>query len=340
MGPLSSSAVGVQIQRRDFSAEGDALNFLFPTVTTSEAGFAFTELPITNTFKFQVGARGEQDDLKGTPAGAPSQVKRSFTPFSGSASLVFNPAEMVTLGLTVSSAARAPNVVELFAHGPHDGPGTFETGNPDLKIERANSVEGTVRVNMADTQFEGSLWGVSFDSYIHGQLTGNLCDDAGDCTVPDGEFRELNYTQGGARFWGIEGKAARALFTTNTGTVVGDIHADYVRATLKQGGDVPLIPPYRVGGGIGWQSDMLDADVHVTYTGPQNRTGEALSPTDGFVDLHVGATWRPMGYLPGLTLSAFGENLTDSKQRNAVALNRDVVLLPGRTFRLVARYAY
>jgi iron complex outermembrane receptor protein len=340
LGPFSSSAIGVQLQRRDFSAEGDALNFLFPTVTTSEAGFAFTELPITNSFKFQVGARVEQDDLKGTPAGASSQVKRSFTPFSGSASLVFNPAEMVTLGLTVSSAARAPNVVELFAHGPHDGPGTFETGNPDLKAERANSLEGTVRVNMADTQFEGSLWGVSFDSYIHGQLTGNLCDDTGDCTVPDGEFRELNYTQGGARFWGIEGKAARALLTTDAGVVVGDIHADYVRATLKEGGDVPLVPPYRVGGGLGWQSNMVDADIHVTYTGPQNRTGEALSPTEGFVDLHVGATWRPMGYLPGLTLSAFGENLTDSKQRNAVALNRDVVLLPGRTFRFVARYTF
>jgi len=69
----------------------------------------------------------------------------------------------------------------------------------------------------------------------------------------------LFYTQGGARFWGIEGKVAKSLLQTDAGTVVGDIHADYVRATLKAGGDVPLIPPYRVGGGIGWQSTMIDA---------------------------------------------------------------------------------
>jgi iron complex outermembrane receptor protein len=341
MGPFSSSAFGIQLQRRDFSALGDARAFLEPTLTRSEAGFAFTELPVTDIFKLQFGARVEQDDIKGTPAGADSQVKRSFTPASGSASLVYNPAEMVTLGLTVSTAGRAPNVVELFAHGPHDGPGTFETGNPDLTIERANSVEGNVRVNMADVQLDASLWGVSFDNYIHGQLTGATCDDTGVCSIPGpGDFKQLNYTQGGARFWGIEGKAAKSLLTTDAGVLVGDIHADYVRATLKEGGDVPLIPPYRVGAGVGWQGGMVDADIHLTYTGPQHRTGEALSPTSGFVDLHIGATWRPMGYLPGLTLSAFADNLTDAKQRNAVALNRDVVMLPGRTFRFVTRYTF
>jgi hypothetical protein len=60
--------------------------------------------------------------------------------------------------------------------------------------------------------------------------------------------------------------------------------------------------------GYSKQSDMLDADIHVTYTGPQNRTGATLTPTDGFVDLHLGATWRPTGLLPGLTLSAFADN--------------------------------
>ena len=308
MGPFSSSAFGIQLQRRDFSALGAARAFLEPTLTTSEAGFAFTELPVTNAFKLQFGARVEQNDIKGTPA-SQSLTKVSFTPVSGSASLVFNPAEMITLGLTVSSAARAPNVVELFAHGPHDGPGTFEIGDPTLKIERANSLEGTVRVNMPDLQLEASLWGVSFDSYIHGQLTGATCDEEGTCSVPGpGDFRELFYTQGGARFWGIEGKAAKSLLTTDAGTLVGDIHADYVRATLKVGGDVPLVPPYRVGGGIGWQSGMFDADVHATYTGAQNRTGEALSPTAGYVDLHFGITYRPTDYLPGLALSVFGEN--------------------------------
>jgi iron complex outermembrane receptor protein len=340
IGPFSTSAFGVQLQRRDFSALGDALNFLFPTVTTSEAAFAFTELPIFNGLKFQVGARVEQSDIKGTPASL-VPTKASFTPVSGSAGLVYEPTDTVTLGLTVSSAARAPNVVELFAHGPHDGPGTFETGNPDLTVERANSVEGTVRVHASNVTFEGSLWGVTFSNYIHGQLTGNTCDDAGNCSSPGpGDFKELNYTQGGARFWGLEGKAATALFDVAGGTVVGDVLADYVRATLKVGGDVPLIPPYHVGGGLSFQGNMVDADVHLFYTGAQNHPGATLTSTDGYVSLDMDVTWRLEGLVPGVALSLIGRNLTDSRERNASALNHDVVELPGRDVRLVARYAF
>ena len=241
----------------------------------------------------------------------------------------------------VSSAGRAPNVVELFAHGPHDGPQTFETGNPNLDIERANSIEGTVRVHAENLQLEGSLWGVSFDKYIHGQLTGRTCDEEGNCAFPGpGDYKELFYQQGGARFWGLEGKAATALLNLDAGTVVGDMMADYVRATLKTGGDVPLVQPWHVGGGLGWQSTNLDADVHLFYTGAQNHPGQGLTPTKAFFSLDADLTWRLEGTLSGVALSVIGRNLTDSRQRNASALNHDVVEQPGRDVRLVARYAF
>ena len=98
MGPFSTSAFGIQVQRRDFSALGDALNFLFPTLTTSEAAFAFTELPLTDALKFQVGARVEQSDIKGTPASL-VPTKLTFTPVSGSAGLVYEPVDTLTFGL-------------------------------------------------------------------------------------------------------------------------------------------------------------------------------------------------------------------------------------------------
>ena len=340
IGPLSSSAIGVQLQHRDFSALGDALNFLFPTVSSSEAAFAFTELPLSEVFKFQLGARIEQADVKGTPASLVA-TKRSFTPSSLSGGIVYDPSTDVTFGLTVSSAARAPNVVELFAHGPHDGPGTFETGNPTLDVERANSIEGTVRFHAADLRLEASLWGVSFDKYIHGQLTGNTCDEDGHCGFPGpGDYKELFYQQGGARFWGLEGKAATSLLNLDAGTIVGDMMADYVRATLKTGGDVPLVQPWHVGGGLGWQSTSLDADLHLFYTGAQNHPGAGLTPTKAFFSLDADVTWRLEGALSGVALSVIGRNLTDSRQRNASALNHDVVEQPGRDVRVVARYAF
>ena len=45
IGPLSNSAVGIEIQNRQFSALGDAANYLLPTVTQNYAGFFFSELP-------------------------------------------------------------------------------------------------------------------------------------------------------------------------------------------------------------------------------------------------------------------------------------------------------
>jgi iron complex outermembrane receptor protein len=340
IGPFSSSAVGAQFQRRDFSATGLALNFLFPTLGTSFAGFAFTELPVTDRFKFQFGARVEYVETKGTPSSF-VLTRNDYTPVSGSIGLVYDPTETVTFGLTASSAARAPNVVELFAHGPHDGPGTFETGNPNLTIERANSLEGTVRVHTPDVQFEGSLWGASFDSYIFGHLTGNTCDENGNCGFPGpGDYKELFYEQTGARFWGIEGKTGVPVATIGDGVIVVDAMADYVRATLKSGGDVPLVQPWHIGGGVMWQSNAFDADVHLFYTGAQDHPGAALTPTDSFVSLDANVTYRFSGSLDGFVLSLIGRNLTDALQRNVSALNHDVVEQPGRDIRVVARYAF
>jgi len=42
----------------------------------------------------------------------------------------------------------------------------------------------------------------------------------------------------------------------------------------------------------------------------------------------------------GFELAVVGRNLTDSVQRNAVALNKDEVILPGRDIRVVARFSF
>ncbi len=144
-GPFSAASLGFQFQNRDFSALGEGADYLSPTRTRSFAGFAFAESMLSDAFHLQYGARLEEVAVHGTPA-SDVFTKRSFTPVSGSVGLLYDVSEVVKLGLTVSSAARAPAQTELFARGPHDGPGTFETGDPALKIERANSLEGTLRI--------------------------------------------------------------------------------------------------------------------------------------------------------------------------------------------------
>ena len=82
--------------------------------------------------------------VDGTPADE-AETSRSFTPVSASAGLLFDATDALRLGLTLSSAARAPGQTELYARGPHEATATFETGNPEFDVERANSLEATLR---------------------------------------------------------------------------------------------------------------------------------------------------------------------------------------------------
>ena len=50
--------------------------------------------------------------------------------------------------------------------------------------------------------------------------------------------------------------------------------------------------------------------------------------------------WKPMTDTPQLEVVLVGRNLTDSTQRNSVALNKDEVVLPGRDVRLMVRAAF
>jgi iron complex outermembrane receptor protein len=246
----------------------------------------------------------------------------------------------VRFGVTFSSTGRAPAVTELFARGPHDGPGTFEIGDPALRIERANSLEGTVRVHADRFRFEASVFSTWFRNYIFGGFTGRTCDEDGNCIVGDGlDFRELVYRQQSAHFRGLEGEVNYALVSGPSGTLEARALGDYTRATLGDGNNVPRIPPYRIGGGLSWRSRVFDAGILFIHSGRQDRFGVFDTPTPGYDSLSANIAVRPFRAHPGIEFALVGQNLTDSLQRNAAALNKDLVVQPGRTIRLALRLA-
>ncbi|MGQ0741918.1 MAG: TonB-dependent receptor [Alphaproteobacteria bacterium] len=341
IGPLAASALGVQLQRRDFSGLGAAADFLLPTRTLSQAVFGFTEVPLTGRVTLQAGARAEHVTVDGTSPVTDEQTKPSFVPVSGSIGLVFKPVEGLTVGLTASSAARAPAQTELFAHGPHEATGTFEIGDPDLKIERANSLEATLRYRNSEMEAEASLWSAWFDGYIFSRLTGRTCDEDGNCLPADSEeFKELFYEQRNAHFYGAEAKASYALYRNLDQALTADFLTDFVRAKFDDGTNVPRIPPYRLGAGLSWEDDDWDAGFMFVYSGRQDDVEPPETPTPGFADLDARIAWRPFSSTPEVEISLMGHNLTDAVQRNAVALNKDEVILPGRNIRLVLRTTF
>ncbi len=336
IGPLSASALGVQFQDRKFSALGEGANYLLPTHTESGAAFAFVEAPI-GALQMQGAVRVERTRIEGTPASGVS-TQRNYTPVSASLGFTYEASDKLRLGLTAASAGRAPAQTELFARGPHDGPATFETGDPSLKIERANSLEATARYKVgSEGRIEASVWGAQFDNYIYGALTGRLCDEDGVCEVGGaGELKELNYGQRDANFWGVEMKAFVPLTSVGGGKLSGQVLGDYVRAKFTGGGgDVPRIQPGRFGGGLDWDNGTIDTSFLVLAVSSQDHVGVADPATDGYTSVDAQVRWRPFKAKPGLQLLLVGHNLADETIRNATALNKDSVVMPGRDVRLV-----
>jgi iron complex outermembrane receptor protein len=339
-GPFSGAAIGLQAGNKNFSALGEGADYLLPTATKNVAGFVFGETPLGERTRLQVGARVEQTSVDGTPASG-EPVSRDFTPVSGSVGLLYEPSKQVSWGLTLSSAARAPGQTELFARGPHDGPGTFETGDPALDLERANSLEGSLRLRHDRWRLDTSLWGARFDNYIYGRLTGRTCDDEGVCVDDNSQdLKELIYTQVGAEFWGTEAKSTIAMLQGDRGTLNAELMADYVRAKTTDGDNLPRVPPYHIGAGISWVAEHLDAGAFARYTAEQDDVATGETPTAGFTSLDAHIGWSPWTNRPGLEIALVGRNLTDSTQRNAIALNKDEVILPGRDLRLTLNASF
>ncbi len=338
-GFLSNSAVGVEYRHRDFSAVGVDSSYLFPATTETIAGFAFLDAELSGKFHVEASGRVENVKIGGTPA-SDVFTRRSFTPISGALGALYTVTDGVKLGFTFSSTGRAPALTELFARGGHDGPQTFETGDPNLKIERANSLEASLRIRKGRFSFDGSIYSTWFKNYIYGDLTGRLCDDDGVCAVGgDGTLTELFYRQQGAHFRGVEGEAHLELLKTDGGRLEFKLLGDYTRATLDDGNNVPRIPPYRVGGGLDWQGDRFDAGLTFTHSGRQDKFGTFDTPTPGYNMLNAQIAWRPFKDRPGVEFAIVGQNLTDDVQRNAAAFNRDVVVMPGRNVRFVFKAA-
>ena len=250
--------------------------------------------------------------------------------------------------ITAQYIERAPKPAELFSGGPHDATNTFDKGNPNLKIEAAQSIEVGVRRATGPFRFEATAYYTRFNGFIFRQLTGNTCNgDTGACGPGVGDLNEALYSQANAIFRGGEFQSQWDLVPVANGFVGIESQFDVVRATFTDGTNVPRIPPVRVGGGIYWRNDAWFARVRLLHAFAQNDIAPvAETPTPGYDDLRaeVSYTWKSAkpraDQLSEMTFGVVGTNLLNQDIRNSVSYTKDQVLLPGASARLFARLRY
>jgi iron complex outermembrane receptor protein len=337
-----SGAFGFHARTRDFRAEGEAAEFLAPTDTLMTAGYFFEERELAPDLSGEVGFRVERTNVQGRDA---SGIRRDidFVPLSGSTALLYDPLDWLGFGLTGSISQRAPTQVELFARGAHEATSTYERGDRRLDPETAHTGELRATAKSNRGRLEGAFFVTQYRHFIYGSLTGQSVDGSGNPVADPNDpaaLKELLYTARDALFYGGEVSGRFDLIELSFGELGIDGRFDVVRARFTDGDEsnLPRIVPIRWGSGVYFTSDAVDARVGFTRNEAQNRTGPSSTSTASYTWIDASLTYR-FEPIDGLDLEANlnARNLNDVRGRNAVALNKEDILLPGRSIRFGIR---
>jgi iron complex outermembrane receptor protein len=325
-----SGGFGAQYFHRKLNTVGDEKSL--PLNLTDQFGLFAVQNYAAGPLRAEAGFRYERQTVKAREdldIGNP-RLSRSFDSFSGSLGANYAIADGIRFGLNASHTERAPSAEELFVNGPHPGTQAFEIGDPDLKKERSNGLELTLKGSGAGYSFGLSAYHTWFSDYIYEQATGEIDDD-----LPVYETRQAD-----ARYLGFEVEGSVRLAQLGKFSLNLDGLADYVRATIKSVGPAPRIPPLRFLGGIEAQSDRLNGRLEVERVTGQNRLAELETPTGGYTMVNASLSFIPFASHRETSLTLSANNIFDVVARRHVSFLKDYAPLAGRDLRITARVSF
>ena len=321
---------GAQYLERNVRIRGEE-KFL-PDARQKQGGLFTLQTLVRGLWRFEGGARVEfsklsaEDDAQlGTAADS-----ARFTTLSGSVGGQYEFAPGWRAGLSLSHSERAPAIDELFANGPHLASQAFERGNPGLNPEKSNAIELGLHKTAGPLRLTANLFYSRFSNFIFQAPTGETEDD-----LPVFEYR-----QGKAKYYGFELSAEAKLGQAMGIDWHAELQADAVKATIKDYGPAPLIPPMRLLAALSGERGQIDGRIEVEHAFDHDRTAPIETDTPGYTMVNASLDWHPLSARPELTLSLAANNIFDVEARRSTSLLKDYAPLAGRDIRLTARLGF
>jgi len=274
--------------------------------------------------------------------GTPAQT-RTYNSVVGNVGVLFHVSEPVALVANVGRGYRAPQPIELFANGVHEGTIEYDVGNPDLKNETSINSDLAVRVQSRRVNLELGGFANYITDYIYFRPTGSYDSPSGDledpCSDPDNFscFQKFQAVQGDARLTGFEFSAQYhpTPYLHLSGT------ADYTRGQNRSTDEpLPLVPPFRATYGARFEGKGNASFVspYVSLGGESNARQTKLDPNDvapaGYTVVNAGAG---VGLATGprvIQLDVTLRNAFDKEYQNFLSRYKfataPIVLDPGR----------
>jgi iron complex outermembrane receptor protein len=316
---LLDGSFGVQASHKDFAAIGDEA--LIGPTTTDATGLFVYETWDAGDWGVEGGLRFDNTDIDNIDFG-----KRSFETWNASLGGHVHLGPHLFLGASVASTQRAPTDLELFAEGPHPATAQFEVGDDTLGVEKGINTEVSLRWEDDAFNISGSVYRFDFDSFVYLEDTGAV-DLGSDLPV-------FQYVQAGATFTGFELQADTQLGNAFGVDWKADASADFVRAKLDAGGNLPLIPPMTVNAGIEGEMNGVTGRIQAQYAAKQDDIAAFETPTDSYFTLDARLGFE---IADGVKLMLEGRNLTDEEVRLHASPLKDIAPMTGRNFRVAIR---
>ncbi|MDX5330566.1 MAG: TonB-dependent receptor [Caulobacteraceae bacterium] len=313
-------AIGVQGLTRDFEAIGEEA--YVPAVEIDELGVFTLQRLDRDAWGVEGGLRLDRRSLK------TATVEKDFDNVSASLGAFLRPAEGWYLGASFSRAARAPTEAELFADGPHIATRGYEIGDASLETEISYALDLTAHYEGGPWDADLHAFAVRYEGFIDLRPTG--AEDA------ESELPIYVYRQTDAEFWGAEVEVAYQLWTEGDRSFRLEGVADYVRGETDLGPPA-RIPPWSATGRAVFEGGRWTGKLELRQVGEQDRVAENELPTDSYRMINASLVLRPVD---GFKVFFEGRNLNDAEAREHASFLKDLIPLPGRTFRMGVGYTF
>ena len=308
-----TGVLGFQVFHRDYVAEGEEA-LAPPTDGNGVAVFALEEIDLKSA-RLQLGAR--MDNTRYDPASLPS---RAFTGFSGAAGVHVPLWENTAFVANFTHSYRAPAIDELYNYGPHIGNLAFEIGDPNLKRERSDGIDLSLRRRSSRVNAEANFYFYSISDFVYLHLTGET----------EHGLNVAAFSQANARFIGGEallGVELRPDLWFNASV-------DRVSAELTATGTpLPRIPPLRGRLGLDARRRGFSLKPEIVLASAQDDIYPTETRTAGYVTVDVNASYmlaRPH-VLHVFSLDA--SNIGNRLYRNHLSFIKDLAPEQGRGLR-------
>jgi iron complex outermembrane receptor protein len=318
-----SGTFGVSGFRRDFKSIGEE-SLAPPTKGNNFAAFALEKVDFSRV-ALQFGGRLEHTGWE-TEKGVLSRdtPNRTFNGFSGGAGIRVATWTGGAVLANYSHSYRARPLEELYNLGPHAGNFAFEVGDPTLKAEIGDGIEGSVRQSNNRIRAEANYFYYHIRDFVFLAPTGDTDDESG--------LMIAEYKHGTTRYRGTELRFDAGLHP-NLWLLTG---LDYVNAELTDSKTpLPRIPPLR--GRIGLEANYKGLRVapEVVMVKDQDRVFINETRTAGYTIFNINASYSfTTGPHTAQTISVSTFNLGDRLYRNHLSFIKEFAPEIGRGVRI------